>query len=378
MLSHPPHPGQADMQNNVEGAQKDQFYDVNDDPDAGSSADNEASAPPRELRSLSPPQCGPLFPKAVLSALIAAIIACVVAWLQPQLGNAISTKVLNNVGSAHRMLSSFTLGGQQKPIHNIFVGNPGAGKSSLFNALVGEPLFDAGIVVDGIGRTKSLTIRNHSGVLYMDTPGLDDLQLREQAARAITQALKTVGSYRVVFVLTLNSGRVRPEDLTTMKLVLEAAPITHYGIILNKIESSIANRYRSNATLFDDLKVRLMGNLPQICDRVHIVDWSQQLHGKENAVWEDVSGVKALRSFMDSIPSLDIDAGNVLEIKVKDYEKLIQEQEHNLAELRKVNEEMKRGLEKLGKAKEAEAARIAALEIEIFTLKEASRSWFFR
>lgn len=57
----------------------------------------------------------------------------------------------------------------------------------------------------------------------MDTPGLADIKLRKQAAKAITEALKRDGNYQIFFVITLEAGRIRPEDMATIKLVLESA-----------------------------------------------------------------------------------------------------------------------------------------------------------
>ena len=76
----------------------------------------------------------------------------------------------------------------------------------------------------------------------MDTPGLADIKLREKAAKAITEALKKDGRYQIFFVITLEAGRIRPEDMTTIKLVLESASdITHYSIIINKLSNNAYN-----------------------------------------------------------------------------------------------------------------------------------------
>ena len=44
--------------------------------------------------------------------------------------------------------------------------------------------------------------RDNDGVTYMDTPGLSDVKLREQAAAAIEEALKSGGKYSICFVVT--------------------------------------------------------------------------------------------------------------------------------------------------------------------------------
>lgn len=57
--------------------------------------------------------------------------------------------------------------------------------------------------------TFQLDIKKHKdGITYLDTPGLADIKLRQQAAEAITKALKQDGTYQVFFVITLEAGRV--------------------------------------------------------------------------------------------------------------------------------------------------------------------------
>lgn len=87
--------------------------------------------------------------------------------------------------------------------------------------------------------TYELDIRkNHDGVIYLDILGLTDFNLREQAAEAIAKALKQDGIYQIFFVITLEAGRVWPEDITTMKLVLESASdIEHFNLVINKLST---------------------------------------------------------------------------------------------------------------------------------------------
>ena len=70
----------------------------------------------------------------------------------------------------------------------------------------------------------------------MDTPGLVDTKKQQIAATVITEALKQNGQYQIFFVVTLSKGRFRPEDLTTLWLVLLSTPdITVVNIIINKL-----------------------------------------------------------------------------------------------------------------------------------------------
>jgi hypothetical protein len=59
----------------------------------------------------------------------------------------------------------------------------------------------------------------------MDTPGLADVSMREQAAREIESALKKDGNYSIFFMITLEAGRVKPEDVTTINTVMDAVKV---------------------------------------------------------------------------------------------------------------------------------------------------------
>ena len=119
--------------------------------------------------------------------------------------------------------------------YRLVIGNPGAGKSTLANCIAKHVLFKSGISF-GSGKTWKLDMKEHEGIVYLDTPGLADIKMRQAAARAITEALKQNGQYQIFFVVVLSAGRFRPEDLTTIWLVLLNTPgITVVNIIINKL-----------------------------------------------------------------------------------------------------------------------------------------------
>ena len=91
--------------------------------------------------------------------------------------------------------------------------------------------------------THKLEKETHNGITYLDTPGLVDVKIRQEAAKEITTALHQGGIYQVLFVFTLEFGRFRPEDFATMKLVLESAPdIKHFSVIINKLSANAYDR----------------------------------------------------------------------------------------------------------------------------------------
>ena len=133
------------------------------------------------------------------------------------------------------------MSGQDYQYAILFIGNPGAGKSTMLNCLAGTKLFRSGQSY-GEGMTFQLDEKIHNGIKYIDTPGLADQKLREAAGKAISTALKAGGRHKIFFFVRLENGRPVNEDITTMKLVLDSAPEIgqSYGVIIPRITAGVA------------------------------------------------------------------------------------------------------------------------------------------
>ena len=229
--------------------------------------------------------------------------------------------------------------------YRLFIGNPGVGKSTLVNCLAQEVLFKNGVSV-GSGMTYQMERRVHDGIVYMDTPGLADIRLRKAAAEAITEALRQNGMYQIFFVVTLESGRVRPQDLATIKLVLEnAKDITYYSLIVNKLTKTLYNKFLENQgqklkKLVAELNFgsEINAQPPAIL----LLLREDDLDDADNAFTE----MEALRDFVEDAPCMIVFPDHVEDIPGDDsFDKIVSLFEEQLSQLRQDNEQMRAKLE---------------------------------
>lgn len=123
------------------------------------------------------------------------------------------------------------------PRHIVFIGNPGTGKSTLINSLVGKRVAEAGLSLTGI--TKHLQKIEHDERTLLDTPGLADIENQDQAVLAIQEALKLGWKYRIFFVLNIRDGRIMEPDCDTINRVMKAIDNDEktYHVVINKIDA---------------------------------------------------------------------------------------------------------------------------------------------
>ena len=222
-------------------------------------------------------------------------------------------------------------------------------------------MFQSGISF-GAGMTFKLDKEEHNGITYLDTPGLSDIKIRKQAAEAITKALKQGGTYQVFFVITLEAGRVRPEDMTTIKLTLESASdIKHFSLIINKLSTNAFDRLLAQNA--EQLRIMVTELLVQINCKdnpptVLLLQQQFKLFDKENQFinWNE------LNEFVAKAPSITVRSTCVEDLKGDPYsfQETLDALKSELEELRKDNERFRR----MQKETDANYKRLMKLDLE--------------
>ncbi|ACE05498.1 hypothetical protein Aasi_0044 [Candidatus Amoebophilus asiaticus 5a2] len=279
------------------------------------------------------------------------------------------------------------MGGMKEVI--IFCGNPGVGKSSLCNSIFqsSKPIFNSGVsILTGMTTNKQQYL--HEGKLYVDTPGLADPETRTKAGKAITEALKHNGNYKIVFVITLEGGRLSPEDVATIETVCEAIKVPfEYGLIFNKVtpgirkkiigigvESYVKKYSISLDNNINNLTEEFILNLIQLgLSEGYFKAFTKQPSSAtmlmRESHMEDEEGeyfsanspnMKNLLNFLGKLKATEIHESNIIPLDTTDYKKKIEEQE---AKNKKLEEE-------LNKVKEENRRQIRDLDAQINKLNE--------
>ena len=213
----------------------------------------------------------------------------------------------------------------------IVIGNPGAGKSTILNGLAGEVLFKSGISI-GDGLTYQLDERENARGTFFDTPGLADNTHREAAGKAISTALRKGGNFKILFFVMTESGRIVRQDVTTLRLVLDAAPEieNHYGIVINKLPKNVAKALQ-NPEKGGVFLTKLFAGIPdhQRCAQSNItyLPFHSELDAEDNKLI-DLSDLKTLEgeSFKDfvygQVPTINLTVGKAGDIATSEFDQM--------------------------------------------------------
>jgi hypothetical protein len=176
--------------------------------------------------------------------------------------------------------------------------------------------FKSGLAITGLTSLLQSRTPTGSNFEYIDTPGLSDLKMRQRAAEQITLSLKKEdreGDYRLFFIITLESGRIKEDDKTTMKLVLDSIwnhyPCLQYGVVINQLNNPI---YKKCLNKMDKYVKTLNNGLPMPLNKIYLYHRFDEAEGEENY---KIPLDEKFKDFILSLPPTKIDSCNVSSIQ---------------------------------------------------------------
>jgi len=150
--------------------------------------------------------------------------------------------------------------------------------------------------------------------------------MRTKAAQEISRALRNGGLFKIIFVITLEAGRIRGDDKTTIRLVTQASPIGHfYSIIVNKLEPEIISLLQDPQQA-KELITMLNDGLPG-ASAVYFNQLDLDLQAKNNVVPALSS---ELLAFINAAPTLLIPSEQVKDVRTNEFDEIKEKLEKEL------------------------------------------------
>ncbi|KAI0567125.1 P-loop containing nucleoside triphosphate hydrolase [Gracilaria domingensis] len=204
----------------------------------------------------------------------------------------------------------------------IMLGNPGCGKSTLLNTALGAVYFDSGTSV-GHGILPSREEVRDGPTTYVDTPGLDDPGLRQQAAQYISNQLSNEGIVKLVFVMKCDDLRIRGSDQAALKMVLDALKDRgidcnmRFSIIINQLFDYEIDTIRQDPAVQTKILSFINGGY-----KVRHVGWLPMEAGAKGKSGALLSCRERILAFFDAAPYITMPRGVQVNIKHERFEEM--------------------------------------------------------
>ncbi|KAI0563704.1 HSR1-like GTP-binding protein [Gracilaria domingensis] len=213
----------------------------------------------------------------------------------------------------------------------VLVGNPGVGKSTILNTLVGKAEFESGLSLGG-GRTMKMKSYRQGEYEFVDTPGLEDVQHRETAANEISLALRGPAEVILIFIVMLDAGRTRVTDLCCMDVVLSALEecgldvANKHSIIINKCGPEIHRKLEEEGR-----EVKASFKFVRPVYNMSALKLDPEKEEEDNTLLAEKDN---LMDFIRKAPSLKIDETQNIRVDIAAYEEKKRAMEDEIKQLR--------------------------------------------
>ncbi|EFA81610.1 hypothetical protein PPL_05601 [Heterostelium album PN500] len=199
-----------------------------------------------------------------------------------------------------------------------FYGNPGVGKSTLCNAMAGQTFHNSGISI-GTGLTKASSNEKFINGNIIDTPGLLDVITRDRAALEIQRILTDYPNFKAVFVICLEAGRIKEQDIECINTILRAITSTtfSYGLIINKISKKTMTAIQDSPEILNEAMVRL----DRKPSSTLYLPFNQKMEDEDNVLLEGIHRFKLLK-FVNNLSTNNLEANQVKALNIVDQREI--------------------------------------------------------
>lgn len=204
----------------------------------------------------------------------------------------------------------------------IILGNPGVGKSTIHNTLLGKVSSPSGSKL-GSSATKFIKKSRQGDFICIDTPGLVDVGKTHRSFNEVARAFRGPALIRLVFVCTLESGRVREADVTTLATISDSFRRVignaklNVLVIINKCHTKIYDRLKQASLPDRALVLSLFRAFVEI-NEVAFIRYEERVADRSNRLLKNVN-VLRLRNVIEKLPTVRIQENTRVRLNVDDY-----------------------------------------------------------
>merc|ERR1712151_1130145 len=136
----------------------------------------------------------------------------------------------------------------------------------------------------------------------------------------------------------MGAGRIRADDKTTMKLVLDAVPDigdNMYSVIINKVTPGMERKLKkidsnTNMTGYEQITSLLMQGVDKQTNVFYYSKYNVDMDDAEDVVWQMPW---ELHKFIDEAPEVVVNPRNVNDVQTKEFDEINRELELKLSAL---------------------------------------------